>query len=453
MAHYLRAMMKRLPISLAAFPLAALFYGLQRSAAHNIGLLLLTTLMLMPWWSIALINGGFLGIAFETFVRKLAPLWLVLPLGWFGFGIAFAAHDRYALNQVRSEVIEANRRNRLTFDPARDTLVVDGSGDPEALLTHYDLHVVYVQRYSGRRPFPWSQDDPAEPPLLAYRLASEDGCDAIRANPLHRQAGVILTGVAASTRDSAWTGPWRCLVVMAAPPLMQPHLVVRKRVEAEMRRVGVPISRVRLAMDATDGRHAVLTTGTASPMPWVPLPLLGCVPRSLSGTESECGEILSRQSERLLRPDDTALLAQALGLRPRTPDSPVLGTDEFAQAIAAAAAYRRSLQLALLDAALAAGHYGQDHLLLRALEGDATALAPRFDRILSLAARTAGRGGREQSLACDAMDLILTLSPADLKPVLPRIRSLARRDTFYAKSYREFAVAAARKGQPVAPLD
>ncbi|MFX8542965.1 hypothetical protein ABTM06_19825, partial [Acinetobacter baumannii] len=89
----------------------------------------------------------------------------------------------------------------------------------------------------------------------------------------------------------------------------------------------------------------------------------------------------------LLRPDDTALLAQALGLRPRAPDSPVVGTDEIARAIAAAAAYRRSLQLALLDAALAAGHYGQDHLLLRALEGDATALAPRFDRILSLAAR------------------------------------------------------------------
>ncbi len=288
------------PLSLSFFVLAILVYALQTIPQIGIFLMLVAGM----FWSVFLVNAGMVGIAVEAAIGLVSRLWLVLPALFYGGYWTMSALDHMALRSLAAEYDAANARVVTRFDPTREALVFEKNGNGAWLTQNYSLPVAYT-------------DNPSVPErFFSQRLMDRKTCDAVRDNPALKAASVHTFGFHDSDRRFE-----RRFCNLNMPERPELPLVRVSKQEEKVFENRLPVTRVVTTITMADGRQFRLLGGVAAPLPWIPMPVMGCALNS--GTPS--WDCVTRFWRKRFTPilsgttryhRDTAALARALGLKP-----------------------------------------------------------------------------------------------------------------------------------------
>jgi hypothetical protein len=175
----------RMPLSFAWFALTGFVYLLQLIPWTGVFLMLFAA----PFWSVLTVNAGFVSLGVEALTGRIARLWLVAPLAWFGGYVAVSALNHRDFHQLAQAVARQNEGKTLPFSAASADLVIDSShmsGAAGSLVRLYDLPAAYE---TNRHIKTASHH--------AHRLAGSEICRRIREEPPSAPPGFTAS---ASTR-------------------------------------------------------------------------------------------------------------------------------------------------------------------------------------------------------------------------------------------------------------
>lgn len=330
------------PFSLVLFVIAAGVYALQLNPM--IGIVLMV--FMAPFWSVLLINAGMIGVAIEGAIGRVPRWWLLLPLVFYGGYWISAAMEHLTLWSLSSKYDNANAQVTIEFDPARYALAFEGNNDGSWLVQHYALPVAY----SVNNNFPEG--------YLSVRLLDREACDRVREDSALKAAFVRTYGI----HDGEGIGNRQfvrgfCRLNMPERPKLP--VVLAKRKEERIRRGRLPVTRITTTVTMPDGQEFELLGGISKPLPWMPLPVLGCALDS-GAAEWECFTNFWRKgntpivsgNSRYRR--DTMTLARALGLRAVAADERKAGDARLLETkMAAVQEATLARQLATVDAMIA----------------------------------------------------------------------------------------------------
>lgn len=302
----MRALFKNMPWSLSWFVLTGAIFLLQLFPLTGVFLMLVAA----PLWSVATINLGFLSLAIEALLGRIGTIWLVLPLAWFA-GYAGAAH----VSQQRAAELDvilraANAGERLKFEAAKQALVFDGrsddlSGVPSSIVQNYRIPVAYQVRTEKKQHI-----------HRASRVAADRICDTVKADRSYSSAGINISWFheGESLRGRRLV-KGLCMISSPENPELPAVLVQAKR--EKHADLILPYTLTRTTIRDPGGAKAELVTGRAEPLPWLPMPYMGCALNS--GAPSwDCFAGFWRNKVGLGGPGPyggtSGVIAQALGL-------------------------------------------------------------------------------------------------------------------------------------------
>jgi len=293
-----------LPKSLLFFVATGLVFALQTIPVIGIFLMF----MLAMFWSVLLINAGMIGIAIEAASGRVSRLWLIVPVLSYGGYVAIAAQDHLTLRRLSAAYDAANARVTIPFDPAHQALVFE-KGEYGAWLTqNFALPVAY-SAYSN-----------VSEGYRSYRMMGRDVCARVRRTPALKASSVytfgFFDGDAIRTRKMETRF---CKLSMPEKP-GSPQLRVTRKEEAGYRGL-LPVRLVTTTVTAQDGKRYELLGGTASPLSWIPMPVMGCGLNSGNASWDCEAEFLRDRfapivSGKTRYNRDTLVLARVLGLKP-----------------------------------------------------------------------------------------------------------------------------------------
>jgi hypothetical protein len=305
-----------------------------------------------PFWSVLTLNLAFLALAAESLFGRADRRWLIAPLLWFGGYAVYAhlTHERYLALDAKLKT--ENAAQSIVYDPAQQVLVFDDrsedlSGAPNTFVQQYALPVAYVSN---------ANFEPAR--HLAYRIAKADTC-----NRLQSERGTLPSGISASWFHESSNGERKlrkdvCIVQMPEDP-SRPALHIAATREPQKHQL-LPHSLTTTTISDGLGGMAILTTGHAEILGWLPMPVMGCGLNS--GVPSwDCFFGFHRQAVGLggtgtYGRATVAAVADVLKLTGRrTPSlsaAAAEGQNEVEQALARSHSARNDRALANLDAAI-----------------------------------------------------------------------------------------------------
>ncbi len=226
---------------------------------------------MVPFWSVLLVNLGFVVLAFEAATGR-APLWAgALPLLWFG-GYALAAWfshmqaDRFIAGMER-----ANAGVSLPFDPAtQDLLIRPGRDDSTRGLSLTARQMVVY--YGLQRAFekgPWDNGDP----MRSTWIEQGDCPDRMGAGVQDGRVWNRLHVGGYGTGEKMRSVPGICLWSGEGAPTRGFVTVESGRVET----AGglITTQRQEIILRAPDGQEVRLQSGQATPLSWWPMPIIG----------------------------------------------------------------------------------------------------------------------------------------------------------------------------------
>lgn len=316
-----RRLAPALPVSLVWFAFTGVVFLLQAIPVTGIFLMLL----LAPFWSIATVNLGFVSLGVEALMGKTSRLWLLAPLVWFG-GYAVAAHLSHAeFDRLDAQIRTANAGKTVAFSPERDALAFTSdragalAGSASTFVAKYGLPVAYEANSNFKTAS-----------HVAHRAGDAALCAELR-NPAYSNAGIHAFGT--SRPVNSFTAG--CRYTAPEDPVL-PVVSVRARKESN-RGQSMPAELMRIEI-ARDGADPVrLTTGSAAPLSWWPIPVIGCWLNS--GAPSwQCSAGFQRERLRGLGGEGgyggaaVEAIATALNLTPRPDDEAGIPDDGTALA-------------------------------------------------------------------------------------------------------------------------
>lgn len=338
-------MRRLLPFSLVFFVLTGIVYALQAIPITGIFLMMMAAML----WSVLLVNAGMIGIAIEAVIGRAFRLWLIVPIAFYGGYGYFAWADHAKLKALTTAYDAANAQVTIPFDPARHALVFEsdapgnarGGGD---LTQNFGLPVSYTVR-------PGTND------YRSHRMVEQAVCTRVNENRALASASVWAFGVIDGDSIYRRKPSGFCMVSMPEQPRL-PLVRVTHR-EEKIVEGGLPVTRVTTTVTMPDGRQYRLLGGTAAPLSWFPMPIMGCALNS--GAPSwDCVTQFKRDGFTPIVTGDTrygrdvAVLARVLGLKHIAPEQRKSGDPALVNAkIDAAEANALTSQLASLDAMIA----------------------------------------------------------------------------------------------------
>jgi hypothetical protein len=246
------------PWSLWLFVATALVFLLQRFPYTGIFLML----AMAAFWSVVLINLGFIGVALEALTGRVSRLWLVVPLLYFGGYYLVLASEQVTLARTSAELIRENAGKVMAFDPSRqDVMIEKGTGDfhPAA----FDL----VRRYGLRRAFEGSN---------VYLLGDREACALVRSDNVYRSAGVYSFGFFSEAEPGTRQMVQGYCSIYAPAQADRPVVRVRSDQAVEKRLfLTVQSNRFRIR-DEASGKEVEVRAASAAPLNSFPMPVVGC---------------------------------------------------------------------------------------------------------------------------------------------------------------------------------
>ena len=261
----MRTLFRNMPWSLSWFALTGVIFLLQLFPFTGIFLMLVAA----PLWSVATINLGFLSLAGEVLLGRIAVMWLLLPLAWFA-GYAGAAHvSQQRIAELDAKLRAANAGERLKFEAASQALVFDGrsedlSGAHYAIVQNYRVPVAYQMRTEKKQRI-----------HHASRVAAAPICDTVKADRSYSAAGINISWFheGESLRGRRLV-QGLCMISSPEDPELPAVLVEAKR--EKHAGLILPYMLTRISIHDAGGAKAELVTGRAEPLPWLPMPYMGC---------------------------------------------------------------------------------------------------------------------------------------------------------------------------------
>ena len=301
-----------LPKSTIWFVLTGIVFLLQLFPYTGIFLML----VLAPLWSVVLINIGFVSLAVEAALGRIAITWLLAPIIWFGGYTLAAWQSQRAFDQLGEEIAAFNAGKALPFHPQTQDLVLTTSEHdihPGSLVQKYDIQIIY----KSERSFKTAQH-------MSYQLGAETLCTTIRTDARYQAASVYAYGVhenaESGTKHKRKLTPGLCMIHAPQDP-RKPVIHIEAKNE---RRTGflLPATMTRITLRDGQGRRVELMSGRAATLPAWPKLTMGCGLNS--GAPSwDCFAGFMRQRPQsaggALAAIDVAALA--LGLRAASPTS------------------------------------------------------------------------------------------------------------------------------------
>lgn len=292
------------PFSLILFFVTGAIFVLQTIPLLGIFLMLL----MAPFWSVLLVNLGFIGIAIEAATGRVSRLWLILPVVFYGGYWVIAVQDRLVLRELAASYDAANARIVIGFNPRREAIAFQGEDNGAWLTQNYALPVSYSMNANVPEGY------------LAHRMIASSVCAKVRENPASQAAFVHTFGfhddapIAAGKMETRF-----CLLSMPEKPDLP--LVRISRQEAKETVSTLPVTLVKTTISMPAGPSFQILGGFAAPLSWIPRPVMGCGLNS--GAPSwNCGAGFSRDSFTPIASGHTRYrreaeaLARALGLEP-----------------------------------------------------------------------------------------------------------------------------------------
>lgn len=371
---------KRFPISLIGLVATGVIFVLQ--VIPLTGIFLMFALAML--WSVVLVNASMIGVAIEVFTGRVSRWWVLLPLAFYGGYWSVAALDHLALRDLTSRYDVSNAQVVTGFDPARQALVLEGNDDAAWLTQNFALPVAY----STNRNVPEG--------YLSHRMIENGACVEVRKSRA-LQASFIQWDVVADG-DAVLGRRWDkrfCSLSMPEKPV--PPIVVIKQEETKDFEQSLPVTRITTTIVMPDGGRFHLLGGTAAPLSWIPMPIIGCFLNSLTGWDCTAGfkrngfiPIVSGNT-RYRR--DLLSVAGALGLR-RVAIADRRGSDSSIALAKIAAIEEATLarQLSKLDAMTANPFALVTEWQVGVVASHPDALAPRADAIMTGIERAATAG-------------------------------------------------------------
>lgn len=405
------------PWSTWFFVITLVVYLLQRFPITGMFLMIVAAAL----WSVILINLGMVGITVEVLIGKVSPLWLAIPLVWFGGYYAAYTSDQAMFAKVRQEVAEFNVGKSLPFDPARQDLVIKTRGDglgtsPRDLVDRFDVPRAFDTE--GRM----------------WMVGTEAVCKLVNSDRGFLSAGIqghMITRQGKRRFLTVSTG--YCMVSMPGKP--DKPVVEVEQSKVDERRGTLPVSITTLvARDVASGRSASARTGLAAPLKRFPMWAMGC---SLdSGTPAwRCFHQFLRDSFTQILPDmprysaGTPIVARMLGLAASEDfASRAIGVEAFQPIADRIEAEKVAKETAILEQMLAAptGHVRDSWLWhLPNRPAIVAPYAPRiFDALETL--QTLDRSSSETGK--NLWRLVEKMSEETIAPYRQRMANLMRPD-------------------------
>jgi hypothetical protein len=250
-----------LPISLMLFLATAIAFLLQMVPYTGVFLMF----VLAPYWSIILVNGGFIALAIEAATRKVPMLLIIFPIVWFGGYLAVAYESQAEFERLGHEIAAGNAGQVLAFSSAQGDIVVDGTNSSElaglaaSLIQSYDIPVAYEINGNFK-----------DATHLAYRLANTSVCKHIKDGSSYARNGVFASWF----HENNVLVKDICQVRRPSDPKLRQFIVSSKISKSES--FLLPHSIVEIQIHQQFGDTINLRSGFGTPLGWWPRPVIGC---------------------------------------------------------------------------------------------------------------------------------------------------------------------------------
>lgn len=277
-------------------------------------------IMLAPFWSVVLVNVGFILMFIEA-IARVTPRWLIVPpIIWFAGYAVVAVISHHKASELTRQIDEQNRAAGMVWDHASyNILVVPGAAttnaliDPiaDGLVERYGLNKVFVHNETfrgisedGRVEIvsspcpPWMNRYHDQSNILYYNVVDRVVSDH-RPFP-HYVAATEICKVVSHHRPSG-----RVIKVVSERNLQKNDLFIRATISP------ITISNMKV-------RSRVLAV-SVSPVSWYPMPVIGCTLIDSTSTW-KCGAQFwhTRDQKSDNERNKLAVVARALGLTERT---------------------------------------------------------------------------------------------------------------------------------------
>ena len=300
-----------LPKSLLWFVVTGVVYLLQLFPYTGIFLMF----VMAPYWSVILVNVGFVSLAIEALSRRGYLLWLVLPALYFGGYLGAVSVSQGEFARLDAEMRAFNAKAVAAapaFDPASLDVVIDkdsyrAGGLASALATRYGLGAAYETNPNFKTAS-----------HQAYWLGKAPLCQEIRRNRTAGSASVNAYSLRSKDRRERSS---LCRVSGPADPTKAS--IVVELAETKQKDWLLPTTLQTLTLRYPAGGTVTLKTGYAAPFSWLPLPVIGCWLNS-GGPSWDCSAGFMRGRQKGLGSDgaygsgNAAVIAGALRLEELT---------------------------------------------------------------------------------------------------------------------------------------
>lgn len=444
MLNLFRRLAPALPVSLVWFAFTGVVFLLQAIPVTGIFLMLL----LAPFWSIATVNLGFVSLGVEALMGKTSRLWLLAPLAWFG-GYAVAAHLSHTeFDRLDAEIRSANAGKTEPFAPERYALVFehnrDGtlSGAAATFVAKYGLPVAYEANSNFKTAS-----------HAAHRAGDAALCAELR-TPAYRNAGIHAFGTSRPAKSSA-TG---CRYSAPEDPVL-PVVSVSARKENN-RGQSMPAELTRIEIVREGAEPVRLTTGSAAPLSWWPLPAIGCWLNS-GGSKWQCEAGFSRERLRGLGGEGAyggaaiEAIAMALNLAPRPEGEASVPDDGTALArLRQTVSQNVDNATAMLDRMIADPTIRATVHDVPGLRERPDILAPRAEGMVCAVSKALDGGPRTREVGTILQSFLAQLPPEELQRIGPAVLGdLAARPSIDANQISaELAARLGDLGAPAIPV-
>ncbi len=221
-----------------------------------------------PFWSVVTLNLAFLALAVESLFGRTDRRWAIAPLLWFG-GYAYYAHQANEHYLALDAKLKAeNATQSIVFDPSQQVLVFDERSEdlasaPRSFVQSFGLPVAYVAS-AGFEPARY----------LAYRLAEAETCYR-----LQREQGSLPSGISPTWFHDSSDGERKlrkdvCILQLPEDP-SRPALHISASRETQKDDL-LPHRLTTTTISDGLGGMAILKTGHAERLGWLPMPVMGC---------------------------------------------------------------------------------------------------------------------------------------------------------------------------------
>lgn len=244
----------------------------------------LTGMLLMfvaaPFWSVITVNLGFILVIADVVAGTLPRAALVLPVIYFAGYFVTAGASHIEARGLANGISAENAAKSLAFDPNRESLFFESRGPALSAGSDFSLDTL-IESYAINSAYQRWETSKACPIYRAVELRSS-GCA--------QGSGVISTdgNGCLTTTQAIWASSGSRLlkgICRAYTPVrsLTPTITLQRTAVQSKKTTLYELGVETFELRRSDGASVQIKAGYVYPLAWLPIPIMGCMPRDWAG--------------------------------------------------------------------------------------------------------------------------------------------------------------------------